>query len=450
MLLKYPGLTLAGGLALAIAIGVGAVWFDVMGKILAPDIPLPEGARLVRIETQNALTGDPEPKVARDFLDWRRELRTIEELGAYRTETRNLVTGSAAPGPIQVAELTAAAFGAARVPPISGRALLESDAVPGAARVVVVSYDVWQRYLGGRADVVGSTVTLGDAAATVVGVMPKGFAYPVNHGAWTPLPLRASYEPLEGAALDVIGRLAPGISREQANAELRVLAERTAVSQPATHAHLRPRVVPFAGAPAGLDLAQLALRNLPALLVLAIACLSVGTLVYARTATREAEIAIRSALGATRARIVGQLFVESLVLASAAAAAGLIAAGQAVAWGIESVNRASGGAPFWMTSGLTVSTMVYAGGLAAVSAALLSLLPALKATRVRVQPHLANLGSGGSTLRFGRVWTGAMIVQVALTAIGIPVAFESVTEATRKLHLRAQFPAGEYLSLIHI
>jgi len=446
MLLKYPGLTLAGGLALAIAIGVGAAWFDVMGKIVAPDIPLPEGGRLVRIETQNALTAGPEPRVVRDFLDWRRELRSIGDLGAYRTDTRNLVTGDAAPRPIQVAELTAAAFGAARVSPLHGRALLESDAEPGAPRVIVVGYDVWQRYLGGREDAVGSMVKLGDTPATVVGVMPKGFAYPVNHGAWAPLPLRASYETFEGGAIDVIGRLVPGISREQANAELRVLGERAAAARPATHAHLRPRVVPLAGASDAPDLAQLALRNLPALLVLAIACLSVGTLVYARTATREGEIAIRSAIGATRARIVGQLFVESLVLASAAAMAGLIAADRAVTWGIDSVNRASGGAPFWMTPGLKISTMVYAGGLAAVSAAMLSLLPALKATRVRVQPHLANLGSGGATLRFGRLWTGAMILQVALTAIGIPVAFESVNEATRKLHVRAQFPAREYLA----
>ena len=151
MLLKYPGLTLAGGLALAIAIGVGAGWYDLSGKILAPAIPLPEGDRLVLIETQNTLTNAPEPRVVRDFLEWRRELRTIEDLGAYRTDTRNLVVGNAAPEPIQMAELTAAAFRTARVPPLLGRALLDSDEVPGAPSVVVLGYDVWQRSLGGRA-----------------------------------------------------------------------------------------------------------------------------------------------------------------------------------------------------------------------------------------------------------------------------------------------------------
>ena len=110
MLLKYPGLTLAGGLALAIAIGIGAGYFDLMGKILVPAIPLPEGDRLVLIETQNTLTNEPEPRVVRDFLEWRRELRTIEDLGAYRTDTRNLLVGNSAPEPIQIAEPESVVF----------------------------------------------------------------------------------------------------------------------------------------------------------------------------------------------------------------------------------------------------------------------------------------------------------------------------------------------------
>ena len=444
MLVKYPGLTFAGGLALAIAIGVGAGWYDLSGKILAPTIPLPEGDRLVVIETQNTLTNAPEPRIVRDFLEWRRELRTIEGLGAYRTDTRNLVVGSATPEPIQIAELTAAAFDTARVPPLLGRAPLDSDEVPGASSVVVLGYDIWQRSLGGREDVVGSVVRLGNTPATVIGVMPEGFGYPLNHDAWTPLSLRTSYGALEGGAISVIGRLAPGVSREQANAELRVFGERTSAALPATHEHLQPIVRRLAEPPAS-DIVGFASRNVPVLMVLMIACLSVGTLVYARTATREGEIAVRSALGAGRARIMGQLFVEALVLAAIAAAVGLVAADRALTWGIESVNKASGGAPFWMTPGLRPSTILYAAGLAVVSAAMLSFLPALRATRARLQSHLANR-AGGATLRFGRVWTGAMIVQVALTAIGIPTAMETANEAMLKLNIRAAFPGREYLA----
>jgi putative ABC transport system permease protein len=446
MLLKYPGLTLAGGLALAIAIGVGATWYDVTGKILSPAIPLPAGDRLVTIDTRHALTREAEPRVAHDFLEWRREARTLEQLGAYRTDVRNLAAGGAAPEPVQVAELTAAAFGAARVPPLLGRPLLGTDDIPGAPSVVILGYDVWRRVLGGRLDAVGSTVIFGGVPTTVIGVMPRDFAYPWRHEAWTPLPLRASYAPLEGAALTVIARLAPGVSPEQADAEIRLLGQRTARAFPATHAHLRPHVQRLGDVGMSIDALQLGLRNVPVLLILCLACLSVGTLVYARTATREGEIAVRSALGASRARIVGQLFIESLVLATIAAAAGLVAADRVITFGVEIFDRSSGGVPFWITPGLRPSTIVYAGALAAVSAAMLSLLPALNATRTRLHTRLAERGSGGATLRFGRIWIGAMIVQVALTAIAIPTAMEGAHEARLKLNIRASFPSREYLS----
>ena len=271
--------------------------------------------------------------------------------------------------------------------------------------------------------------------------MPDGFGYPINHEAWTPLSLGASYEALEGGAIGVIGRLAPGVTQDQANAELRVLAERTAAALPATH-DLRPRVMRLGEAPEIPDgIAQFAMQNMPVLLVLLIACTSVGTLIYARTATREGEIAVRSALGASRARIVGQLFVEALVLASVAAALGLVAADRAMVWAIGNFDDV----PFWITPGLKLTTIVYASVLAVISAAMLSLMPALKATRA-VQSHLPNRGAAGASLRFGRVWTAAMIAQVALTAIGIPTAMESATEAMRNLNIRAAFPSRDYLA----
>ena len=442
MLFKYPGLTIAGGLALAVAIGIGAGWYDLTGKLMAPVIPLPEGHRIVTIDTQNTLTNAPEPRVVRDFLEWRRELRTIDGLGAYREDTRNLIIGSAAPEPIHTAQLTGAAFRTARVPPLLGRGLLDSDEMPGAPGVIVLGYGVWQRSFGGRRDVIGSAVKLGNTSATVIGVMPDGFGYPINHKAWTPLSLGTSYEPLEGGAISVVGRLAPGVTQDQANAELRVLAERTAAALPATHAHLRPRVMRLgeqSEMPGGI--AQFAMQNMPVLLVLLIACTSVGTLVYARTATREGEIAVRSALGASRARIVGQLFVEALVLASVAAAIGLVAADRATVWAIGNFDDV----PFWFTPGLRLTTIVYASVLTVISAAMLSLMPALKATRA-VQSHLPNRGAAGASLSFGRVWTAAMIAQVALTAMGIPTAMESATEAMRNLNIRAAFPSRDYLA----
>ena len=200
---------MAGGLALAIAIAIGAGWYDFVGKVLLPTIPLPEGDRIVLIDTRNVLTNGVELRVGRDFLEWRRELRTIEDLGAFRLSRRsensnvtkvgrNLIVGTGAPERIQLAELTAAAFRVARVSPLLGRALLESDEVPGAPSVVVLGDEVWQRSLGARQDVIGSQVKLGETPATVVGVMPEGFGYPFNYDAWTPLPLQPSYRPARG------------------------------------------------------------------------------------------------------------------------------------------------------------------------------------------------------------------------------------------------------------
>jgi predicted permease len=446
MLLKYPGLTIAGGLALAFAIGVGAGTYDLLSKLFSPAIPLPDGDRVVLIGTQNTLTQTAESRVVRDFLEWRRQLQTIEDLGAYRTSRRNLLVGNSAPELIQIAEVTAAAFRTARVPPLLGRPLLDSDDVPGAPGVVVLGYDAWQRSLGGRPDVVGSVVKLGNTPVIVIGVMPEGFRYPVSHQAWTPLQLRVEYGALEGGAIDVIGRLAAGATLERADAELRLVAQRAAAVLPATHQHLRPRVMRLGEAPDVPTIAELAATNLPGLLVLIVACMNVGTLFYARTATREGELALRSALGASRARIIGQLFVEALVLASIAAAVGLVAADRTLAWGIESAYADKGRAPFWMTSGLEITTILYATGLAVLSAAMVSLLPALRATRTRVQSNLANLGSGGATLRFGRVWTSVMVAQVALTALGIPVAMEGASQSMRMWKSRAAFPSGEYLA----
>jgi predicted permease len=348
---------------------------------------------------------------------------------------------------VQTAALTAAAFRTARVTPLIGRGLADADERLGAPGVVVLGHEVWQRSFEGRDDAVGSTVTLGGTPVTVVGVMPEGFGYPVSHDAWTPLRLRGSYSALDGDPISVIGRLKPGITLEQANAELRVLGERAAAVLPATHAHLRPFVVRLGqGSGTPPDIAGLALMYLPSLLVLLLACTTVGTLFYARTAIREGEMAMRSALGASRARIISQLFVEALVLACIAAAVGLIAADRTLRWGIETVADSKGGLPFWMAPGLEITTILYAGGLAIAGAAMLSLLPALRVTRARLQSHLMNLGAGGSTLRFGRVWTTAMVAQVALTAMAIPIGIEGASEAIRIVRIHAQFPSHEYFA----
>jgi hypothetical protein len=405
MLLKYPGLTFAGGLALAIAIGIGAGWHDLSGDIFRPRIPLPNGDRIVEAEMRDTMNPGDERRILHDFLIWRAEARSLEHLGAYRSIERNLILGNARPEPIRIAETTASAFRVAGVAPLHGRPLLGADEQRGAPPVVVLGYDVWQQRFGGRVDVIGQPVQLGRTAMTIIGVMPQGFAFPINHHMWVPLQLQpAGYAPLEGVGIRVFGLIAPGATQAQANTELAALVEREKAAFPQTYQHLSPRVLAYGGeSPGDSRILEIVVRNLPIILVLVVACANVGTLIYARTATREAEIATRYALGASRARIIGQLFVEALVLASVAAVAGLTAAHYGLKWGFAAYLEAEGeSSPFWIEPGLKPATVLFAAVLTTLSAALLSLLPAIKATGAHVQPQLRNLGSGGSTLRFGR------------------------------------------------
>ena len=168
---------------------------------------------------RNSVASEDERRLLHDFLGWRQNARLIEDLGAYRTLERNLILGDAPPEPVTVAETTASAFRVAQVPPYLGRPLLDSDEQPGAPPVAVLGYTVWQQRFGGAPDAIGRTVQLGNVSTTVVGAMPKGFAFPVNHRLWVPLQVRAAgYGPLEGPAIRVFGRIAPGATQAQAYA----------------------------------------------------------------------------------------------------------------------------------------------------------------------------------------------------------------------------------------
>ena len=161
MLLKYWGLTFAGGLALTIAIGIGAGWYDLTGELLHPTLPFSEGDRIVQMDMLNSLTRQNERRLLHDFLAWRRDVESITDLGAFRSLERNLIIGEARPKKVTVAEITASAFRLARVPALLGRTLIDADEQPGAADVLVLGYDLWQGSFGGREEVIGETLQLG-------------------------------------------------------------------------------------------------------------------------------------------------------------------------------------------------------------------------------------------------------------------------------------------------
>lgn len=448
MMVKHPGLTLVGGLALTVAIGLSAAWFEFTRDMLDPALPLADGERIVVIENRDLANAAAEPRALHDFETWRDELRSVEELGAAAVLEYTLTTEDGRLASVEGAQITASGLQLARVSPLLGRSLLEEDERAGAPPVVVIGHDLWQRMFQGDAGVVGRTVQLGTSTSTVIGVMPRGFGFPLNQEVWVPFRARAvEHQRREGPAILVFGRLAPGFTLAEAQAELTALGQRTAAAFPETHRQLRPRVEGYVDSFIGGGLLALSAFNVPFVLLLVVICANVATLFFARTAARQGELVMRSALGASRGRLVLQLFVEALVLTSIAAAAGLTAASwgtrraMSLFWEIQESRP-----PFWFDQSLSPSTVLYVVALAAFSAALVGAIPAFRATGRNLRPGISQMGAGGSRLRFGAVSTGVIAVQVALCILLLPIAVargqDAIGDRVESLH----FPADEYLS----
>jgi putative ABC transport system permease protein len=449
MLIKYPGLSLVGGVAISFAIAAGAGTFEFLTQLVHPTLPLDDGDRIVGIRLWDAASSSVEEQASYDFARWREGLESIEDLGAFQTLERNLTTESGLPEPVQVAEISASAFRAARVPPLKGRFLVAADEQAGAPAVVVIGYDVWQTRFGGDPDVVGRTVRLGNAQSTVVGVMPERFAFPVSHSIWAPLRLDVRGR-RQGPDIQVFGRLAPGVTLDRAQVELSSIGMRAATDFPDTHEHLRPEVMPYAQSITGVGgLESVALLSINVFLVMLLILVgaNVALLMFARAAARESEIVVRTALGATRGRIIMQLLAEALVLASIAAAAGLGAAAFLLKWWLRvSEVDAGGRLPFWFDASIAPETMFYAAGLTVLSASVAGVVPALKVTGRRVEARLRQAAVGSSGLRFGGVWTAVIVTQVAVTVAFPATAFFVRRQVVQVQSFDVGFPAAEYLS----
>ena len=187
MLRRSWGLTLVGGLAMTVAITAGAVVFAVSDVFFWAALPLDDGERVVVLQTWDDRAHRRHNSSWLDVERWRNTLWSVEDVGAFQVSERNLVTADSPPEPVSIAEMTPSGFQLARVPPLLGRPLIEEDERDDASPVVVIGYDVWQSRFSADPTVVGQTVRLGDTVHTVVGVMPEGFRFPVNHRFWTPL-----------------------------------------------------------------------------------------------------------------------------------------------------------------------------------------------------------------------------------------------------------------------
>jgi putative ABC transport system permease protein len=448
MLVKYPALTIVAGVGLAMAIALGAIGFAVFYGAIHPTLPLEEGDRIVGLETWDTARNNQEFRVLHDYAAWRQQLTTIHDLAAFREIQRNLITAGAQPEAVSGAEITASGFRLARVAPLIGRTIVEADEHPNAPPIAVLGYDMWRSRFASDPDVVGRVVRVGERDHIVVGVMPPGFAFPFNQKLWIPLQEDpAAYDRRRGPDILVCGRLAPGVTFEQAQAELSTIAAGTANAFPDTHAQLRPSVVRFTEIWFDWPTSQTHMLQTALMLLLVLVAVNVASLLYARTATRESELAIRVTLGASRGRLVGQLLLEALVLSLVAAAAGLGIASVALRLAGETAQSFAatiGGLPFWMTFGASTGMVVYTAGLALLAAAVTGLLPALKATQARTPAHLAQL-TGNGRLRLGKVWTTLIVAQVAVAVTALPVAVGLSWEAIRVAAAAPAFAQEEFV-----
>ena len=426
MLRKAWGLTLVGGLAITVAtaIGVGATEF--VRDLLTPNLPLEDGDRIVRLYHIDSEAGTAVPASLYDLEVWRESVSSLEDLGAYATMEQGLLSDRREVGTVSLARISASAFRLTRVPPQIGRFLADADEQPGAAPVVVLGYGPWQTLLAGDPDPIGRMVQLGGKTATVVGVMPEGYAFPQVQNAWVPLPLDpGAVGPESAPRAALFARLAPGTTLDSAQAELDVAGRRAAADFPEVYGKLSPRIDGFARrATNGVMALVLAGARLLFIFLLIVVCANVATLAFARTVMREGEIAVRTSLGATRRRIVLQLFAEALVLV-----AGATLLGMSLAWmALGRISRIfftvqqAPQPPFWWNDALSFSTIVYAIVLAVVGALMIGVVPALKATSGAMQPRLGQLAAGGGGLRFGGMWTVVIVFQVALSVAFLPLA----------------------------
>ena len=452
MLARYPGLTIVGGFAMAFAIWIGAATFELVTQVTHPSLGLPEGDRIVGLRVWDAQRNRANPVSAHDYLAWRGELKSVEDLGAYRGTQRNLILGEGRAEPIPVIEISASAFRVTRVPPLLGRALVAADEQPGAPPVAVIGYDLWQSRFEGDPAVVGRTVRLGRSQPTIVGVMPDGYEFPSSYDFWVPLTLdAATYGRREGPSLRAFARLAPGVSLEEAQAELTAIGERMAAEFPDTHEHLRPQVLPYAKSILDLSTGQSAgvfSLNIPVVMLLLLICANVALLMFARAATRESEMAIRTALGASRGRIITQLFAEALVLGSVAAVVGLALAGEglrAVMAIIEAEMLDGNKLPFWFSASLSPTTVAYAIVLTLLAAVIAGVVPALKVTR-GMGSRLQQGSAGAGGLQFGGIWTFVIIAQVAVTVAFPIIALDVRSSAVELKTVDVNFPAEQFLS----
>jgi putative ABC transport system permease protein len=428
---------------LALGIAVSTAMFSVIHAVLLREAPYPGADRLVTLRQKFPLMGEGLLGTSpAEYLDYRDRARAFSSMAGYQNAAF-ILTGGSEPVRIEAQRVTYTLFSTLGVTPIAGRGFLESEDSPGAAHVVVLSYELWQRRFGGDPRAIGTVVRLNEEPHTVIGIMPAGFQFPLTPASvgeppalWVPMAFTAREIQDRAASfpVHVVTRLGPGISLTQAEEDVSSIAtafQREHSDIYAGNSRLQATLEPLgAGGKARVRPILLTLAG-AVLFVLLIACANVTNLMLARGVVRQREMAVRSALGASAGRLVALLLTEGLLLTVAGAALGFGLAGAIVRL-VRSLwpSFVAGLADAHLDATVLTFTLV----VSVITGLLCSVVPALTGTRPDISGHLKQAGRQGAPLARRRVGPALVVLQAAsavVLLIGAGLLLHSFVEVLR-------------------
>ena len=460
-LIKKPGFTVVAVLTLALGIGANTAIFSLVNTVLLQPLPYKEPDRLVMLWESNPQKNfDILPVAPANYVDWRDQNSVFEEIATSRDGTYTL-TGMGEPESLLGYRFSENFFRVLGAEPLLGRTFTAEESQPGRNRVVIISHRLWQRLFAGDQSALGQALTLNGQSYTVIGVMPPSFEHPsADHEVWTPLVIAPDVMNLRRANfLRLVARLKPGVTIEQAKSELNAIAGRLAEQYPQTNAGWGANIISFRDTRVG-DIRAALLILLGAVgFVLLIACANVANLLLARAASRQKEIAIRTALGASRGRLIRQFLTESLVLSVAGGALGLLMA----FWGANALvaifprTISNLNIPVIEEIPIDARVLGFTLGVSLLTGMLFGLIPALQSSKPDLNEMLKEGGRGSTRGRASRRARSLLVAtEIALSLvllIGAGLLMKSFLrlqngelgfDTENILSLRVQLPAYKY------